>query len=115
VENGVEAVRGRLRRLSKENIELRDHVLLRLSQRCVRVDELVDNLLNPRNLYKAEKQVNKYSYEEKYRLYFKLSNRFNLGVVVVFTNNHADVITTFEVNCKIQDNVRVLKWRPKRR
>ncbi len=55
--NGLEAVRERLKRLSRENIELRDHVLLRLSQRCVRIDELVDNLLNPRNLYKAEKKI----------------------------------------------------------
>lgn len=113
--DGLDAVRARLRLLSRGNIELRDHVLLRLSQRSVRADELVDNLLEPRNLYKAEKQGSNYPYEEKYRLYFKLSNRYNLGVVVVFTNNHADVVTAFEVDRKIQDNVMVLKWRPKRR
>jgi hypothetical protein len=65
-------------------------------------DILVKELLNPDRWYKLERLKSEYAHESKYKLYFRSSNRIDLVIIVVFQNNHLEIITAYSKNRKIK-------------
>jgi hypothetical protein len=98
----LEFIKTKLKNINRANIIFNQHSLLRIQQRFLSYDVLVKELLNPDGLYRVDKQTSNYTGESKYKLSFKSSNRIDLVIIVVFQNNHVEVITAYSRSRKIK-------------
>jgi hypothetical protein len=97
----ISVLRERLRRFTEHQVSCRGHALVRLQGRMINHQDLIKHIICPEKLYKAVKCDSLYANEEKYKLYFSESRRYDLVVVMVFQNNHIEVITTYIKNKSI--------------
>jgi len=73
----------KLANLAREDIGFKEHLVIRLQQRCIDMEDIVDNLLNPENLLECEQASTQHDFECKYKLRFRVSNRRNLIIVLL--------------------------------
>ena len=65
---------GKLKKYSKEDIIITDHALIRAVARNIDIEAIKENIINPKRLYFARKQIAVTANEEKFDCYFGYSN-----------------------------------------
>ena len=96
----------KLKRYKREDIIFTHHALWRSVERYVDLVELKRDLLDPKELYAAHRLPAKRENEEKFKCFFKKSNRTTVGAVIVI-NKEILVITVTKKRRKLNRTVRV--------
>ena len=102
--NYKEQVLAKLKKYSTEQIIITEHAKLQAAFRQVDLDEIRENILNPRRLVYAEKQVAKKDNEEKYDCYFGYSKTLCHRYIIVI-NQNCIVCTVIKINRRWQYKV----------
>ena len=90
---------------SIQEIEFNEpHMTLRLEQRGVEGKHIISNLRNPSNLEKVVDMGERENGRKKYKLYFKISNKRTLWVMVLI-NSKIKVLTTNYLTRKWQKTI----------
>jgi len=82
-----------LENLKDENIIFKRHFHDRTMERPISESLIKEHLKKSSSLFDAEEQPAKREGEEKYRLWFRLSNRYSLAVVVTIFKKDLYIIT----------------------
>ncbi len=91
----------RLKTFTRDKIIITDHVLIRLIQRQIDIEEIYTNLLNPKRLEYAIKEKAESSTEEKFDCYFGYSKTQCHRYVIVLRTN-VIVVTAVKLNRRWQ-------------
>jgi len=86
----------------KQSIVITNHALIRLRQRQIETEEVIENIINPKRLQYAIKQETEYPGEEKYDCYFNYSKRLCHRYVLVIKNK-VIVVTVVKINRRWQE------------
>jgi hypothetical protein len=87
---------------TKEDIIISNHAMIRIKQRQLSIDEIKENIINPKRLKYAIKQTTKKEREEKFDCYFDYSKNLCHRYVLVIKNNII-VVTAIKINKKWQN------------
>jgi hypothetical protein len=99
--NYKDTVIEKLKLFSKEDIIISHHTRIRLCQRQISEQEIVENIINPRRLEYAVKEEAKNPGEEKFDCYFGYSKTLCHRYVLVIKDK-VIVITIVRINRKWQ-------------
>jgi hypothetical protein len=105
-EDCKEEVAEKLKRYKSEDIILTNHAIWRSLERDVDMEELKRDLLDPKELYAAQRLKAKGEREEKFKCFFKKSNRTTIIAVIVI-NLRILVITVTNRKRKLGRMVRM--------
>jgi len=100
--NDVEKIRKFLKELRNENVKFKHHFYVKTADRPVTKWLVKEYLKKSERLLNAEKQQTKRKREEKYKLWFKLSSRYYLVIIVSISGKHLNIITAWNTNRKWQ-------------
>jgi hypothetical protein len=98
--NYKEYLKNKLSKYDKNNIVITSHALIRLSQRQINPEEVIENILNPKRLNYAirlESNIN----EEKFDCYFGYTKNLCHRYILAIKNNII-IITIIKINKKWQ-------------
>ncbi|MBM3303711.1 MAG: DUF4258 domain-containing protein [Candidatus Aenigmarchaeota archaeon] len=93
-------------------IDFTEHAESKIAARMIDKSSIVENLKNPRKLSRFQYEPDKYP-GEKYELFFSISKRKSLKVVISFVGTDLNVITSHIISSKRLKWVR--KWQRKRK
>ena len=91
-----------LERVGEENIKFKKHFYEKTGERPVSENLVRGYLRKTERLLKVEKQKSKRAYEEKYKLWLKLSNKYALVVIAAVSKKDLYIITAWNINRKWQ-------------
>lgn len=91
----------RLKSFHKEDIIISDHALIRIIQRQMDADEIIENIINPVRLECAVKEKADNSQEEKFDCYFGYSKTQCHRYVIVIKDK-VIVVTAIKINRRWQ-------------
>jgi len=93
----IENLKDKLKEYKKEDIIITDHAKIQAIVRDIEIDEVKQNILNPKRLIYAKKQKAENPDEEKYDCYFAYSE--NLCHRYVLTvNGKVIIVTIIKIN-----------------
>jgi hypothetical protein len=107
--NGLAVFKEKLRKVKK--ILFTKHAVLRCDERELTQAEIEDSILNAKNLFKVISQKADLSYEEKHRLYFRLSRNKTLVAVILLENEILYVVTAFIKYRRLDNKVKICQKR----
>lgn len=90
-----------LKSYSEKDIILSAHAEIRLFQRQINKEEVINNILNPKRLEYALKEDAKNAFEEKFDCYFQYSKTQCHRYVLLFTEKVV-VVTVVKINRRWQ-------------
>jgi hypothetical protein len=93
--DSLEKVRKRLMKYGFDQIIFSTHAFIRYKQRMLDIEDIKGNLVKPSKLYNFVKEEARFRGEDKYKLFFKSSKKYDLIVIIVFLNNHIEIVTTW--------------------
>ena len=99
--NYKDYVKKRLKSFTRENIIITDHAMVRIIQRQIDKNEIIENLINPERLDYAIKEDSSKK-EEKFDCYFGYSRRLCHRYVIVIKNNVV-VVTVVKIDRRWQE------------
>lgn len=91
----------KLSRYRKEDIILTDHALKQAIFRGIDIDEIKENIINPKRLYYARQQKAEFSGEEKYDCYFGYS-KTQCHRYILIINARCIICTVIKINRRWQ-------------
>ncbi len=94
-----------LEKTPKKNIRFKKHFYERTRTRPINEELVLKTLNNTNALLHAERQETENESEKKYKLWLKLSNRYSLVVVGVFTKKYLYIITAWNTDRKWQRKI----------
>ena len=100
-ENHKDYLITKLRGYSKNKIIISDHARIRAVQRQLEVDEIIENIINPKRLEYAIKEELASANEEKFDCYFGYSKTQCHRYIVVI-NHIIVVVTAIKINRRWQ-------------
>lgn len=98
--NCVNYLKERLQKYSKDNITLTSHAYVRMIQRQISMDEVIENIINPKRL-KYVIRLKSNNNEEKFDCYFAYTKNLCHRYILVLKDNII-VITIIKINRKWQ-------------
>lgn len=99
--NYKDLLKEKLKKFKKEDIIITDHAYEQAIFRCIDIEEIKNNIVNPIKLQFASKQEAKRSSEEKYDCYFGYSKTQCHRYVIVI-NSRCIVCTVVKINRRWQ-------------
>tara|TARA_B100000315_G_scaffold230260_1_gene240519 strand:- start:160 stop:507 length:348 start_codon:yes stop_codon:yes gene_type:complete len=99
--NYKEYVISRLKKFDKKDIIFTDHSLIRIRQRQLDKDEIIENIINPRRLSYAIREKSASKAEEKFDCYFGYSKTLCHRYVMVIKDN-VIIVTVVKINRRWQ-------------
>lgn len=99
--NEREYVQEKLRHYKKKDVILTDHVLLRMHQRQITVEEVVENIINPKRLSIAIREESRSKDEEKFSCYFGYS-KTQCHHYILALGKKVIVVTVIKINRRWQ-------------
>ena len=90
-----------LKSFKRKDIIISDHALVRMFQRQISQEEVIENIINPRRLEYAIREKARNSNKEKFNCYFGYSKTLCHNYVLVIKNDVL-VITVFKINRRWQ-------------
>jgi len=100
--NYSNCLKKKLASFTKEDIIISKHAMIRITQRQIDIEEIKENIINPKRLEYAIKQSSDKEVEEKYDCYFDYSKNLCHRYVIVIENNII-VVTAIKINRKWQN------------
>lgn len=101
----IEKIREFLAELKEENIIFKRHFYERAGERPVSEALVRECLKKTDRLVNTEEQTAKREGEEKYKLWFKLSNKYSLVLVAVISKKDLNIITAWNTDRKWQKSI----------
>ena len=98
----------KLRAFSIEDIIISEHAMVRIKQRQLDINEIKENIINPKRLKYAIKQFPLKKGEAKYDCYFDYSKNLCHRYVIVIRKNII-VVTAIKINRRWQNIVYSIK------
>jgi len=98
--NYKEYVKKRLKDFGEDEIYITEHAQIRMNQRQLNIDEVMENIINPKRLDYAIREIITQSYE-KYDCYFGYSRTLCHRYVIRIKKNVV-VITAIKINRRWQ-------------
>ena len=99
--NYKDQVAEKLKLFKKEDISFTTHALVRMRQRQISEEEVVENLINPVRLQYAVKEEAQAAEEEKYACYFGYSPNLCHKYVIIITSSLL-IVTVVKINRRWQ-------------
>ena len=90
-----------LETLKEENVKFKRHFYEKAGERPISEGLIKKCLKRANRLLKTEKQISRRN-EEKYKLWFKLSNKYILIIIAVISKKSLYIITAWNTNRKWQ-------------
>lgn len=97
-----EKVKKILEELKDENIHFKKHFYDKTKERPISEGLVKSSLKKTDKLLKIEEQPSRREGEEKYKLWFKLSNKYSLVVIAAISGKDLYIITSWNTNRKWQ-------------
>jgi len=98
----TEEIKKFLRNLNNKNIKFKKHFYDRIKDRPISEDLIRKYIKKTDRLLNVEEQPSKLKEERKYKLWIKLSNKYNLVIVCVIIGKYLYIITAWNTNRKWQ-------------
>ncbi|MFH0978323.1 MAG: hypothetical protein V1837_03390 [Candidatus Woesearchaeota archaeon] len=99
--NEREYIRSKLAKFRKDDIIFTEHTEIRLLQRQLKREEIIENIINPSRLEYAIREEAKSLHEEKFDCYFGYS-KTRCHRYVLAVNKKVIVVTAVKINRKWQ-------------
>ncbi len=100
--SSLEQVKKFLETVKDENIIFKDHFHERVAERPISEELVRKCIKNTERLLKVEEQPARTVSEEKYKIWIKLSNRYDLVIVITISNKVLYIITGWNTNRRWQ-------------
>ena len=94
-----------LEEVKEENIKFTLHFYERILYRPISEEFVKEYLKKTDRLLKVEEQPAKRENEEKYKLWIKMSNRYDLVVIVAISKKGLNIISAWNTNRKWQKSI----------
>jgi hypothetical protein len=103
--NGFDKVKKFLEEVRDENIIFKEHFYERSLDRPITADLVRRTIKYTSKLLKVEEQAAKKPNEKKYKLWLKLSNRYNLVLIIAIDEKNLYIITGWNSDRKWQQKM----------
>ena len=100
-----EKIKNFLDSLTDENIKFKLHFFDKIKERPISKELVVNCLKKTERLLKVEEQKSTIEGQEKYKLWIKLSNKYNLVVIVGIVKKDLYIITAWNTDRKWQNSI----------
>ena len=100
-----EKVKKFLEEVKDENIHFKKHFYDKIKERPISESLVKSSLKKTDKLLKVEEQPSRREGEEKYKLWFKLSNKYSLVVVAAISEKDLYIITSWNTDRKWQKSI----------
>ena len=100
--SSFEKVKKFLEEVKDENINFKKHFYDKTKERFISESLVKTSLKKTDRLLKVEEQPSRREGEEKYKLWFKLSNKYSLVVVAAISEKNLYIITSWNTDRKWQ-------------
>ena len=100
--SSFEKVKKFLEKVKDENIHFKKHFYDKVKERPISEGLVKSSLKKTDKLLKVEEQPSRREGEEKYKLWFKLSNKYSLVVIVTISGKDLYIITSWNTDRKWQ-------------
>lgn len=94
-----------LEELKEDNVKFKKHFYDKIKERPISEELLRKYLKKTDRLLKVEEQPSRREGEDKYKLWFKLSNRYSLVVVAAISKKDLYIITSWNTDRKWQKSI----------
>lgn len=102
----IEDIKEILKKHKENDIDFTDYCKRRIYKRNIKESQVKEVLLNPDNLFYSEKQfvyIREKNLEElRYKLIFKISNKYNLIVIITEEQKILKVINVIKTSRKVK-------------
>jgi len=102
----IDHIKKRLKATDTLNIVFTTHLGIRENERQIKKEDISQYFSDPKNLVHAEKQGDEYKEGEKYRLWFRVSGKYNHVIVIKFIGNKVKIITMY---CQNKKKVQIIE------
>jgi len=104
MDNQRDYVTKRLRSFCRSDVVISDHARIRLLQRQISEDEIIENVINPTRLRYAIPEKAEHQGEEKFDCYFEYSKRLCHKYILVIKDK-VIIVTVVKISRKWQEIV----------
>lgn len=103
--NCFERVKKFLEEIKDEHIHFKEHFYERSLDRPITQELVMKSIKNTAKLLKVEEQAARKTTEQKYKLWIKLSNKYNLVLVIIIEEKDLYIITGWNSDRKWQKSI----------
>jgi len=103
--SSFEKVKKFLEELKDENIIFKNHFYDRVRERPISEDLVKESLKKTDKLLNVEEQPSKRHGEKKYKLFIKLSSKYNLVIIAAISKKDLYIITSWNTNRRWQKSI----------
>ena len=103
--SSFEKIKKFLEEVKDENIHFKKHFYDKTKERPISESLVKTSLKKTDKLLKVEEQPSRRESEEKYKLWFKLSNKYSLVVITAISEKDLYIITSWNTDRKWQKSI----------
>ena len=92
----------RLKKFTKKDIVITKHALIRIKQRQINEEEIIENIINPKRLKYAVKEEARLKGEDKFDCYFGYTKTLCHRYVIIIKDDKVVVVTVVKINRRWQ-------------